>query len=346
MVTTTAVREHNARFADEQHSGLVCVFTGGTSGIGAGTLEKMVTQLHQSTFYVLGRSEDRFAAQRRKLEALAPTNKIVFVHAQVSLIRDVDAVCKRIASKEQKADYLYMSAGLVPLNGAECKSFSIARFGIVWHLLTQSTDTHEGLETCFAVSYYCRIRLIYNLLPLLRQSPSPRVQSALNGGEEGAIDINDLGLDNKWTLFGVINHTTTMMTLALEYLGEQKENERMCFIHCYPGFVSTNFFARLTPPDSASVLWRTTLAGIRGFVATLMSLFAMSPEQCGERQSYLLTSDKFGPGAWRINSSDEEVAFPGVLKAYREGSLKEQIWEHTTRIFEKALQNDTASGTS
>ena len=149
---------------------------------------------------------------------------------------------------------------------------------------------------------------------------------------------DDLGLEQKWSLFGVINHTTTMMTLVLEHLASQKENQEICFMHCYPGFVSTNFFARLAPPESSGVVWRTSLAGIRAFVGTLMLLFAMSPEQCGERQAFLLTSDQFGRGAWRVNSSDEEVASPGVLKKYREGSLTERIWEHTLQTFEQALE--------
>ena len=207
-----------------------------------------------------------------------------------------------------------------------------------------NTDTKEGLETCFAVSYYCRLRLVYNLLPLLRQSQHPKVLSALNGGEEGAINENDLGLERNWTLFGVINHTTTMMTLALEHLATLPENQLSCFMHCYPGFVSTNFFARLKPPESSGIVWTVTLAGIRAFVGTLMSLFAMSPEQCGERQAFLLTSDRFGPGAWRVNSSDDEVSSLGVLKKYREGSLKERIWEHTMRTFDKALETGSVSG--
>ena len=120
MVSTSATLEHNARFASERHTGLVCVFTGGTSGIGAGTLEKMVQQLQSSTFYVLGRSAERFARHRTKLESLNPSNKIVFLHAEVSLVSNIDAVCKQIAAVEQKVDYVYMSAGLVPLNGAEC----------------------------------------------------------------------------------------------------------------------------------------------------------------------------------------------------------------------------------
>lgn len=54
--------------------------------------------------------------------------------------------------------------------------------------LTVRTDTEESLETCFAVLFYSRLRLILNLLPLLNKSSRPRVVSILNGvPESGAL---------------------------------------------------------------------------------------------------------------------------------------------------------------
>ena len=121
MVKTTVIRQCNARFTRDNHLGFVCVFAGGTSGIGASTLEMMALMLHAPTFYVLGRSATRFESQRANLENLNPSCKIVFLEAEVSLLSDVDAVCKRIAAVEQKVDCLYMSPGLFPLNGPQRK---------------------------------------------------------------------------------------------------------------------------------------------------------------------------------------------------------------------------------
>jgi len=98
----------------------VCVFAGATSGIGASTLERMATMLHSPTFYVIGRSATRFVAQHTKLATLNPSCKIAFLEADVSLLSDVDVVCKQIVQAEKKLDYLYMSPGLIPLNGAQC----------------------------------------------------------------------------------------------------------------------------------------------------------------------------------------------------------------------------------
>ena len=337
MVKAAAVRQY-IDFDKEQDVGLVCIFVGATSGIGASTLETMVHKLQKSTFYVLGRSASRFANQRAKLESLNPSCKIVFIQAEVSLLSAVDAACKQIAAAEQKLDYLYMSPGLVPLNGPQCTCLPNAELAVAD---TVATDTKEGLETCFVVSYYARIRFVCNLLPLLRQSPQPRVLSVLNGGNEKAIHEKDIGLDKEWSPFSVINHSTTMTTLAFEHLAE--ENRRIAFLHSAPGLVKTDIFARLTPPESSGLLWRVTLASIRGLAAIMMLCVGMEVEECGERQAFHLTTDRYGPGMWRIDPSSEPVSAPGVLKQYREGSWSERIWEYTMSVFDATLAKGSDS---
>ena len=116
MVKATTIRQYNDS-DKERDVELVCVFAGATSGIGASTLEKMVQTLQKSTFYVLGRSAPRCANHRAKLESLNPSCKLVFIQAEVSLLSDIYAACKQINAFEQKVDYLYMSPGLIPLNG-------------------------------------------------------------------------------------------------------------------------------------------------------------------------------------------------------------------------------------
>lgn len=126
MVNLATIRQSNARFAaDEHHKGLVCVFAGATSGIGAGTLESMARMLRKKspTFYVVGRSAARFDSQQRaKLEELNPSSRLVFLEAELTLLEHVDAVCEKIVAAEQKVDYLYMSQGLMPLNAPQCTS--------------------------------------------------------------------------------------------------------------------------------------------------------------------------------------------------------------------------------
>lgn len=106
---------------------------------------------------------------------------------------------------------------------------------------------------CFALSYYSRMRLTTNLLPLLRQSPRPRILSVVNGGREKQMRDDDIGLENaqNFTSCAAINHTTTMMTLAIEYLAEN--DKRITFMHAFPGLVATDNFSRLAAPESFGI---------------------------------------------------------------------------------------------
>lgn len=120
MVKTTAISQCNERFAKENNADLVCVFAGATSGSGAGALEAMVGMLHTSTFYIIGRSAAQFASQRKKLEKINPNCKLEFLKAQVSLLSDVDEVCKQIVAAEKMVDLLFMSPGCIPFGGPRC----------------------------------------------------------------------------------------------------------------------------------------------------------------------------------------------------------------------------------
>jgi hypothetical protein len=86
------------------------------------------------------------------------------------------------------------------------------------------TDTKEGLDICISLQYYSRIRLIQNLLPLLRKSPRPRALSVLNAGWERKMIDEDIGLSNaaNYGITTVVPHTTTLMTLGLEYFADRR----------------------------------------------------------------------------------------------------------------------------
>ncbi|KAK5997602.1 Oxidoreductase lepF [Cladobotryum mycophilum] len=319
MVHFTTVVESNAQFArDHKDMELVCVLAGATSGIGASTLETLVSLMPKSRFYVIGRSAARFTSQQTLLEYTTASCNVVFIEAEFSLLSHVDNVCEQIVARESRVDYLCMSPGMIPLNGAEY--------------------TKEGLETCFAISYYSRMRLLFNLLPLLRRSTSPRVLNILNAGKEKALADDDLGLERNWSALTVINHATTMTSLAFEHLAPKEE--KMTLIHVYPGWVRTDNFSHLTAPEDSGLLWRSFLWFIRNLAGTLALLFGVSAKECGQRQAFHLISDRFGPGAWRLDHVSEEAPETSALKNYNAHSWPGRIWNYTISIFEQQSLRD------
>ncbi|KAL1870723.1 hypothetical protein Daus18300_005043 [Diaporthe australafricana] len=313
MVGATAVAESNDAYAQDQHSGLVCVFAGGTAGIGQATLERLASMLHSSTFYVLGRNKQRHAPWLDQLTATS-SNKFVFIETQVSLISGIDTACNEILSAERKVDILCMSPGGMPFAGAKY--------------------TEEGLETCFAVSYYSRLRLVSNLLPLLnqcRERPA-RVLSILNGTKETKIDEDDLNLDKQWGIRAVVNHTTLLTSLAFDYLAEQSPQGRIVFLHATPGFVNTNTprtKEHLPSREKAGLLQWAFLSFAQIVSGWVIRYFGMNIKESGERHNFHLTSDGFEPGSWRVDRHSNAVPDNDVLKDYLGRGWAEKAWNFT-----------------
>jgi hypothetical protein len=201
-------------------------------------------------------------------------------------------------------------------------------------------DTKEGLDTCFALSYYTRLRLASNLLPLLRASPRARVLSVLSGGREKELLETDLGLQDprNYSSRTAVNQMTTLTTLALNHLSSNSENKKITFIHSFPGLVNTGNFSKLKAPESAGFLGRLFIAFLSTFVSTLQKLFGMSVLDCGARQAFLLTNEQFREGGVRlVNEKSEVVTNSVALEGYIRGGWGKRVWDFTVGVWQKAL---------
>lgn len=122
MVSLSAVRSHNANLRHTlAHYNHTSLFIGATQGIGLATVEQLLQHVTFLTVYIVGRSASAFAKKLAKLKALNPTAAIHFIEAKISLLREVDNVCRQIATKERKLDLLFMSAGFLPIGKPDCK---------------------------------------------------------------------------------------------------------------------------------------------------------------------------------------------------------------------------------
>lgn len=184
------------------------------------------------------------------------------------------------------------------------------------------------------------MRLTANLLPLLNAAPHSRVLSVLNGGKETALREDDLGLEKNWSPFGVIAQVTTLKTLAFYHFSA--ENPTITFMHAFPGLVKTDIGTHMKAPDNAGILKRVYAAFVRGFVATMMFFFGITPRESGERQVYHLTNSGFKPGVWLLNEYSDSMNAPAVVALYRESGWPKRVWEFTVGMFERALQGTRA----
>ncbi|KAL2067968.1 hypothetical protein VTL71DRAFT_16066 [Oculimacula yallundae] len=343
MVNIKDIRKSNAAFkSSNQASGLVAVFVGATSGIGMGSLRQFAKNAKAPKIYILGRSKSAASPLLNEIKTLNPEGIYEFIETEISLIKNVDKACDEIKSKETKVDLVFTSPGFLAFGGRQ--------------------ESEEGIDVPHALRYYSRLRFIYNLLPLLKASPLPRVISILAGGQEKAIDIHDLEVKNDFTFIKAAENGTTQTTLALEELA--KTNPEITFIHKYPGFVNSGVIDRLLA--SASGLYALPATVARWCVVPVVNLFSTTIDEAGERVLFLATSERYpasksreiagvalpagvnvaeasvvkngvGNGVYRLLANDESAKESPVMVGYRHDGTDKLVWEETQASWERAL---------
>jgi hypothetical protein len=207
--------------------------------------------------------------------------------------------------------------------------------------LTPSIDTEEGLEECFAVSYYSRLRIVSNLLPLLNRYNQPRVLSILNGTKEKRINEGDIGLEKNWGIVAVVNHTTLLTSLSFNYLAEHNDKKHITFIHAIPGFVHTDT-PRTSFPSKKNGWWHWLLVSTFQIISGwIIRFFGLPAKESGERHALYLTGDGFRPGSWRVDRRSDVTEDNAVIKEYLRRGWAEKAWEHTQRRWETVLADNS-----
>jgi short-subunit dehydrogenase len=92
---------------------------GGTSGIGESTAREFVRHTPAPHVYLVGRSREqgeKLIAEFKTINGDAQTH---FIQSDVSLLKNVDEVCKEISGKEEKVNLLVLSAGILTMSGRD-----------------------------------------------------------------------------------------------------------------------------------------------------------------------------------------------------------------------------------
>ncbi|MCJ1326127.1 hypothetical protein MMC10_002791 [Thelotrema lepadinum] len=337
MVSLEIVRASNAKLKD-LGPGLVAVFVGGTSGIGESTLKAFAKNTVQPRIYIIGRNEAVANTIIASVSDLNASATVTFIRADISTLKAVDAACDQIKSKEKHINLLFLTCGVLSLEGR--------------------AETPEGIDKKLAINYYSRFRFVSSLLPLLKAASIhpgglARVTSVLSAGFERAINESDLALSNpgSYSLSAAWAHACVMNSFATEFLAA--ENPEVGFVHMYPGFVKTGQF------KGAQVGW--VVRGLLRVVGFLASPLAVDLGEAGERGVFIGTGGEFGPkgngtgtgkgkeegemavgsdgvkgsGAYLLKWDGSVVGKQNVLKPMRERGLGEKVWKHTLEMFER-----------
>ncbi|KAI0440583.1 putative short-chain dehydrogenases/reductase [Xylaria telfairii] len=263
MVNLTDVIASNERISSALPPGLVAVFVGGTSGVGEYTLKAFAWYARAPKVLIVGRSQEAADRILDECRSVNPEGHFEFIRADVSLLKNVDEVCRQIKQKVTTINILFESQGSMAFQ----------------------SETSEGLPVASVLVTHSRARFITNLLPLLQRAPSlRRVVSVGAATCEGPIDLSNMSGAGfplrKWR-----DQIASIATLLLEEA--QRRAPDVAFIHTVPGAVESGIMRDMQPTLRLSIL-----IGISRLLGPFINV---PPAECGERHVFAATSAAFTP---------------------------------------------------
>lgn len=138
-----------------------------------------------------------------------------------------------------------------------------------------------------SLTYFGRLRMAKNLLPLLQRATGlRRVVSSWTGAKEGRVYEDDWqGKEGKVPFRDARGQGATMMTLGLEALA--KEAPDVSFVHPFPGTVKTDI---IRSGDGAILRTMAIVSKALFFVTGYTPIV-----EVGERHTFYCTSARFPP---------------------------------------------------
>ncbi|KAI1365592.1 NAD(P)-binding protein [Xylaria arbuscula] len=325
MVTLSAVTASNKRISSALPSNLVALFVGATSGIGEATLKKFAQYTVNPRVHLIGRSREAADRIVAECQVLNPRGQYVFRQTDVSLIRNVDKVCKDIKAEEECIHLLFMSCGVPNMDRAK---------------------TAENVHLLAAVNYYARIRFIQNLLPLVQRAPGfRRIVTVGGGSHEAELDTNDFPA-LKIPVEKFRGHLTSLVTLGLEGVAQAVPD--VSFIHDYPGTVKTKLLDGF--PEEVLKTFQYVPIEECGERHLFLATSAKFPPASGKDAGVSLedggevavgTSGVVGSGVYSVGV-DCESASPAVLeilRGMRGRGLVQEVYRHTQEEFLRITTN-------
>ncbi|KAH7106812.1 NAD(P)-binding protein [Auriculariales sp. MPI-PUGE-AT-0066] len=303
--------EHNARFAPKSRP--VVVVFGGTSGIGAATLQAFAHHTKGNIhIVVLGRAKTSAEAIFAGLPK-HPEGLYEFVFLDALLMRNIVEATHELKTNSKgllskpltKINYLILSQGA---------------------LLLGKPDTEEGLQPVLALAGYGRLRASLELVTLIEEAArlgeGAQILSVGAAGTGGAVSLDDVGL-RRVSLPRLRGCGVTYVDIMI--LEFTARHPTVGFTHIHPGFISTNVGNNL--PWFIRFFWN------------MMLVFAKSAEDCGELMMYAITGPSSGPGAYFKGPHVEDV---GPSK-FADEVTRGVVWNH---LLEASAPKDRTASTA
>mmetsp|Transcript_46584 Transcript_46584/g.76054 ORF Transcript_46584/g.76054 Transcript_46584/m.76054 type:complete len:298 (+) Transcript_46584:117-1010(+) len=274
--------------------GKKALIVGGTSGIGEATALRLASLKADVT--IVGRSQAAATKILDKMKASHPEGIFEFYPIDLTLLREVRRFTTEFASKQNKLNYLVLTAGVLNFHGR--------------------SPTEEGHTQQMVLSYYSRFLTIHKLLPLLESTAASgedvRVLDVLAAGKGGYVDKDDLALVTKYSAYRCALVTSQYTDLMVDELS--RRHPTVTFAHLAPGIVKT--------PLANQMPWYLSPA------KHLLNLFATTSEDFGEIMAFILTSPTTKGGFKLLGSRGEDVR----PTKYHTPETRQLVYQHSLEL--------------
>ncbi len=274
------------------------ILTGGTSGIGKAAAFKLAEKSAFLTIIARNRKKAK-SVQQQIIEKTGNPN-IDFLIADLSLMRDIKDVSKKIQRSKKQIDFLINNAGA---------------------LFNERKNTSEGLEQTFATDLFGIFYLTQSLKDFMNKGG--RIINVSSGGMyTQKINVDDL--ENKSDEYnGAKAYARAKRGIViLTGLWAEKFNNKGVTVHSmHPGWVDTPGIEKSLP----------------GFHALVKNILR-TPEQGADTIVWLTTSKQGGQCSglfWLDRRPHETVIFPGTGESIVE---RQALWKKLNEMLSKFKQ--------
>ncbi|KAJ9605794.1 hypothetical protein H2200_009643 [Cladophialophora chaetospira] len=290
-------------------SGRVFFITGGTAGLGAGTISLLASH-SPSHIYFSGRNAKNASSVIENVKAAHPDVPVTFLECDLASLASVKSAAQTFLAQADRLDVLYANAGIMAFPPGTTKDGYEIQFGTnhMGHALLiklllplmERTATQPNSD----------VRIILNTSIAYKQAPKEGIAfSTLKSPQDG---LGGLIPGGKWCRYG---QSKLANLLYAQSLAKRYPNIKSVAIH--PGYIKTDLFA--------NVSFLTALP-VRMMAAGQWT----SVEEGPYTQTWAGTAKKedLENGAYYV-----PVAKRGVLEtaASKDEKLADRLWEWTQK---------------
>ena len=273
--------------------GKVVLITGGTSGIGKAAATALAGM--GATVVITGRNEERGKRALQEIWEESGNDGVELILADLTVQDEVRRLAEELRERHNQLEVLVNNAGLV---------------------LSERTETPDGIETQLAINHLAPFLLTNLLLDLLKESAPSRIVTVSSDAHRWAkIDLDDLQSRKRYRGMQVYGKTKLANIMFTYELAERLEGTGVTANCMHPGGVNTNFGNNQGGP--MNLLFR------------LFKPFMRSPEQGADTLIYLASSPEV-EGMTGKYLADRKVK--AASDAAYDETTRKRLWEASEEL--------------